>query len=510
MFRKGAFLLFFIGILGNFTIAQNIRFNEAFPIIPGLAASSLSIMVEPNGYIIYGITLDSKGHQDIALSKIDSTGNILWKKSYPKASYNFLPYAVCNELGINIPWGGEIGEIDWYNDTVSSLVCWGLYRFDGNGDTVWTRNYADSTFTLTDEIKITRDEKYLIYGAWINYADRYQGFCTLFLRKTDSLGNLIWTRTYHYSDSLTREASGIDTCKDGGYILCAYEKDTNTNYSKINCWDGKIMIMKTDSGGNIKWTKYIPNPICDVRAFSIRTLKNGGYLVSGFWDDSLNWNGDIAFSHMYMAKLNDTGSIVWSNTYGLINEEGHNVLNDVRELPNGDIIACGFGDSLLKPQPGAILRTDSNGNQKWLRYYYKVYPTDEDYLTDILYTHNGGFIASGYTYDNPENFWVVKTDSMGCDTIGCNYTGLEQFKESVGEVKVYPNPNNGSFTISFLNINGKWTVEIYDVLGESIYTAVLNSDNTEISLKNQPPGIYFYRILTHNEALIGSGKLIIE
>lgn len=498
--------------MGKFSFAQNIRFNKAFPIIPGLAASAWDgIMNEPNGYIMYGPTLDSNGHQDPAIAKIDSEGNTLWQKYFPRIGFNFLPFGGANELGINVPWGGQISEVDWTKDTSNFIGYWGLYRFDGNGDTLWTKNYQDTADVFTDQIVTTREKKYLIYGSYINYADHYHGFNTLFLRKMDTLGNEIWRNIYHATDSNTMEATGIDTCRDGGYILCAYDYDTNTNYSKLACNAGEIVVMKTDSGGNTQWVTYIPDTLCNVGACSIRTLKNGGYAICGTWDDSLSNRGNIAWSRMYLAKLNENGRLVWNRTYGVINEAGEDVLHNLRELLNGDIVACGFGDTLEKSPPGAILRTDSNGNQKWLRYYYKFYPEDADNLTDLQLTSDGGFVASGNTYSSPENFWIVKTDSLGCDTIGCNFnTGINEIKENEEGVKVYPNPNNGSFTISLSNITDKCNVEIYNVLGESIYKAGLNSDNTEINLGGQSAGVYFYRVLKETGELVASGKIVVE
>ena len=468
-------------------------------------------MNEHDGYILYGGTNDSTYLGDPGIIKIDSVGNVVWKKYYHRSGYEFVIYQNSIELGMNVPWGGEIGVTTWLNDTSGLNPYWGLYRFDGKGDTLWTRNYQDTTNLVISQIEIPRDNKYLIYGGWDYFPTHGLGFCTIFLRKTDSLGNIIWTRTYHSTNSHIRDPAGIDTCKDGGYILCAYEYDTIPNYSKLACLNGEIMIMKTDSGGNTKWIKYITNPICDVVGASIKALKNGGYLVCGYWDDSLNWNGNTAYTHMYMAKLNDTGSLVWSHTYGISNRQGYTVLCTTRELPNGDIVGCGYSqDSLKKGITGVILRTDSNGNQKWFRYYYKFYPTNEDYLSDINLTSDGGFIASGFTYDNPENFWVVKTDSLGCDTIGCNFTGIEQIKENDIGVKVFPNPSTGQFTLSLSNVPEKCNVEVYNVLGERVESEKVKGESEEIDLSGQPNGIYLYRVITENGGLVGSGKVIIE
>jgi hypothetical protein len=511
--KKGLHVLLFC-VLGNSLIAQNTQFNKAYQPIPGLSAISFSVQNAPSGNIVYGGTVDSNNHQDVALVKIDSAGNVLWKKSYNKIGYNFAPDGTANEIGVVVPWGGEIGVADWEIDTSSSFAYWSLYRFDAIGDTIWTKNYHDSTDIVMDQLKITRDKKYLIYGEWWNTADINNTFCTLLLIKTDSLGNEILRRTYHDTTSHVRISSGLDTCRDGGYVLCAYAYDTNANYSRVGCDSGRIMVMKTDSTGNTQWITYIPDTLCDVRAFSIKTLRHGGYVVSGFWDDSLNWNGEIPYSIMYMAKLNDSGNVVWHRTYGVHwSQEGSNTLYSVNEVPNGDLVVCGNAelvDTLF--YFGAILRADSNGNQKWLNYYEKLNTTDEDYLTDIQLTPAGGFISSGYTFGNPGEIWVIKTDSLGCDS-GCDdeVTEIRELRGKSKEVRVFPNPSNGIFTIQSSFVSSQLSVEIYNVLGEKIYTETLSQtqDNT-INLIRQPNGVYQYRVLKEDGELVGEGKVVIE
>jgi hypothetical protein len=59
------------------------------------------------------------------------------------------------------------------------------------------------------------------------------------------------------------------------------------------------------------------------------------------------------------------------------------------------------------------------------------------------------------------------------------------------QISVYPNPNQGTFTIHSAESN-KADISIYDVLGKKVYeeNAVLYS-NLLIDLSNHPNGIYF-------------------
>ena len=87
-----------------------------------------------------------------------------------------------------------------------------------------------------------------------------------------------------------------------------------------------------------------------------------------------------------------------------------------------------------------------------------------------------------------------------------------------GTVNLYPNPNNGIFTIALshavrqLADPASQTITIYNVLGEQVYNATLNQvqGDNNINISNQPNGIYLYRVLEENGNLIGEGKLIIQ
>jgi len=115
------------------------------------------------------------------------------------------------------------------------------------------------------------------------------------------------------------------------------------------------------------------------------------------------------------------------------------------------------------------------------------------------------------------------TDANGCIDTFCVYilntTGIDNLKQTGGAITVYPNPGNGNFTIMFSHPvspqarSGYQTIEVYNVLGEKVYSnyQITKSSNHQIDLSSQPNGIYFYRVLNSEDgSLLGEGKLIIE
>ena len=71
---------------------------------------------------------------------------------------------------------------------------------------------------------------------------------------------------------------------------------------------------------------------------------------------------------------------------------------------------------------------------------------------------------------------------------------------------VYPSPSSGIFNLK--NADEIKTIEVYNTLGEIVYSKQYTIDKTEIDLSVQPKGIYFVKIISDNKVSIQ--KIIIE
>jgi hypothetical protein len=86
---------------------------------------------------------------------------------------------------------------------------------------------------------------------------------------------------------------------------------------------------------------------------------------------------------------------------------------------------------------------------------------------------------------------------------------------SIGEtkgVRLYPNPNNGSFQVVFAENSGQTaTISVMNILGESVYeTNAINNANASltINLNNLANGTYFVQVV--NVDKVYTNKLIIS
>ncbi len=131
------------------------------------------------------------------------------------------------------------------------------------------------------------------------------------------------------------------------------------------------------------------------------------------------------------------------------------------------------------------------------------------------YTWNPGGAGSSIVVNpgSTTNYTVTGTASNGCTNVTnltqnvsiC--TGIEAIKFGNSSMTIYPNPNNGTFTID-LNGNEAYTIEVFNIAGQLIHHSELQPGNNLIQLKTIA-GMYQYNILK-NANTLSKGKIIVQ
>ncbi|HXB13572.1 MAG TPA: T9SS type A sorting domain-containing protein, partial [Bacteroidia bacterium] len=114
-------------------------------------------------------------------------------------------------------------------------------------------------------------------------------------------------------------------------------------------------------------------------------------------------------------------------------------------------------------------------------------------------------------------YCCVITDSKGCKITTCvtinNATGIDNIDYSQ-VTTIFPNPNKGVFTIEVQGGRDNQYIEVYDMLGEKVYTSSLiplqMGSSVQIDIGSKASGLYLYRVITETGSLVGEGKFILE
>ena len=113
-------------------------------------------------------------------------------------------------------------------------------------------------------------------------------------------------------------------------------------------------------------------------------------------------------------------------------------------------------------------------------------------------------------------YTVTKTQCKVTTTdvimVSVSPTGFLDHPNQQGGIQIYPNPNNGNFTLSYQLIDvTEADVTIEDVTGKLVYSTKLNVQNRSINLNlgNVRNGIYFLKVIGNKE-IISVNKIVIH
>ena len=238
----------------------------------------------------------------------------------------------------------------------------------------------------------TSDGGYIVAG----YVDWTSGdtLANLYLIRTDSLGDTLWTRTYG-SDSVEFVGHSVRHTYDGGYFIVGYVEPGIHGASDIPVW-------KFGPDGDLEWEKVFGNPLQECGYVGQQTT-DGGYMIMGVSTTIQPWQA-------YLIKTDSLGDTLWSSMLGFPYSTAG---RSGEQTEDGGYIVT--GDAFLDPVYGMLLmKASSTGWPEWQK-YYDLTPM-RDSPRSVGQTTDGGYIVAGYSWDwHLENsqIYLLKTDEWG-------------------------------------------------------------------------------------------------
>jgi hypothetical protein len=170
-----------------------------------------------------------------------------------------------------------------------------------------------------------------------------------------------------------------------------------------------------------------------------------------------------------------------------------------------------LSDSTQLGQQGSALQSAGN------LFIQEKFGQPENYLDHIgnLPTYYyGPSQATAFSYSNVMNVPIVMAASdKVCKTVKpvtCPlWIGISEQTNPVSQMLIYPNPNNGTFTVELPENSQETTIVIFDMLGKEIMKQKISAhtQKTVIAL-NESKGFYFVQFATQGKTI--SKKLIVE
>ena len=349
-------------------------------------------------------------------------------------------------------------------------------------------------------------------------------FISLFISTTHAqIPNDFWLK-YFSNPSSYENLFSIDYCNDGGYILGGF----STYYDIAD-----ILLIKTDSDGNIKWQKILnfndaevlikvfyqsddkiivfshrtPNkslyftvldsmgnlisdssiPISQILHIKgINSTQDGGFIVCG----TSNLNNTNA-TNIFFIKLSHTGVVELFRYYYDYDIYNDYLIEDIIQTVNGEYIACGKKGYIASGGGrNFIIKFNSEGDTIWTKQYNLSLP-NTDIASSILETDDGLIIAGEYSYSSGS--FIIKLDSNGnliwskiYDLINGGFQSITKDNNS-GYILANQTYINDKSSLSLLRINS---------LGDSLEACFITD-----SLNIFPP--FIIKNIGNNEYLVG-------
>lgn len=408
----------------------------------------------------------------------------------------------------------------------------GVVKMTTEGEILWQRSYGstDQSFWYGPRATPTSDGG-MVFSLVICFSGgdigQYYGFWDTWVVKLDRDGNIEWETTIGTEgEERGRKAT---PCQDGTYCVPGYGRNMRGNGSVPNCnaspdyVDG--LVVRLSAEGDITDSRCYGGSRHD--SFSTAVELEDGWLFGGITDSE---DGDLAGSgfhyglspngyltdDIWLMRTDAEGNILWSRCYGgsqyefvgriFQNEDGGFTVFGTTQSYDGDVQS---GLNLYNPNfiQNSVLwvfRVDGEGNLLWERaigtvggpvYFGDVIKeSDKEYTvaaTPDVYSnpqYMGDFNCSNIGQCSSYSYWVLHITDV------FDYDNVEE--KQMSNVRVYPNPAKGLFTVS---ANGMKRMKLYDMHGQ-LLVDVPPHNGTDVIVDSSclGSGIYLVRIVTDN------------
>jgi hypothetical protein len=398
---------------------------------------------DEGGYVVGGTSgsnngdvTDNHGMDDAWILKLNTLGEIIWKKSFGGSSYDGISKLLSLSdgnflaLGLTSSDDGDLAGINTVSFFGESNI-W-LIKLDTDGNIIWQKTYGGISHDAGYDIIAMPDGGFAIAGTEAN-AIGLESAYDVFVSRIDADGNELWKNTFGYDDY------------DRAYTLIATENNDiiiagstlSSTFPEFNGGGTDAIIAKLDGNtGNTIWHKAIGGSLSEW--FTSITKYNDLYILAG---TSSSTDGDISNNigswDIWLVAIDENGTIYWDKNFGASAEE------------------AGSG------------------------YDVSIIPTTDNGLVIASMTGSNEIIGGGGSWDG--YIFKLKDNSMNID------------EHHLSNIYVYPNPTTDYLHI-LTNSTEKYHYKLIDVNGRILQSHLIETSEKSIDLQHLPTGTYFLQL----------------
>lgn len=425
--------------------------------------SARIIQTQDSGYLLMGTYAEWQGNQSIIyLIKLNANGDTTWTKAFGGA------FEQNGSKVIQTYDGGYIvvGNTNSYG--IGNIDIY-VIKTDSVGDSLWTKTYGGSNIEYGLDIAKTHDSALVIVGT--TYSIDTAG--NVYLMKINLQGDTLWTKSYGGIDY--DGAGSINGTRDSGFIISGATHSFGLNNTDV-------YLIKINSIGDTLWTKTYGGT--GTESGAVEETSDSGYIFTGLTDSF-----GAGYFDMYVFKTDYFGNVLWSKTYG---QSYADVGGFGKQTPDKGYIFAGYGvsGSVSYDYDVYLIKTDSVGNSGCNE---QNAPTIVGYTQTTVSFPNFSISTGGQIAITD----FSESNGSGVITTACISTNIEETYNIESNVDLYPNPATSVFTVkSNAPID---EIKLINQMGQMVYNEFGNN-NTELNLNlNLSIGIYIVQIRCNNK-----------
>lgn len=224
--------------------------------------------------------------------------------------------------------------------------------------------------------------------------------------RSDSLGNILWQKTYP-STADSEEGKTCAITGTGNIVVAGYSKPSNGTFD--------AMVVNTDANGTLQWIKKYGHPLYHTKAWPVDTSFLGTLYLAGWTSDSPS-SKTSTWTSGFILKTNAVGDTIWTRRYGNEVTGNHTYFRSLAATNDGGCIAVGETNEYGAGGYDVLaVKLNSNGDTLWTK---TLGSSGDDYGWNVKQTSDNGYIICGntgsFSYStNRGDMLIIRLNSSG-------------------------------------------------------------------------------------------------
>ena len=235
--------------------------------------------------------------------KINSTGDLVWSRFYG-GSFTDAPTGILEDTNNNLitVGGSDSNDVDISNNK-GTYDFW-VVKSNSSGNIIWEKSYGGSEIDEARDVVSSENGNQIIVGDTRSEEQDVSvnnGAADLWILKITENGDVLWEKSLGGSNFDV--ARSINSTFDNGFIIAGSSRSSDGNVNE-NKGQNDAWIIKISNAGELLWEKTVGGTEIDF-AYDAVQLTNGTIIAVG---ETSSFDGDIlvnkGFTDLLIIKIN--------------------------------------------------------------------------------------------------------------------------------------------------------------------------------------------------------------